>query len=261
MKILCSSCQIGSAIKELQNKKAAGPNSISSKILKNNKDVLSKPLCDLINLVFVSGTFPQQLKTAKIIPVHKKGDPLDCTNDRTISLLSNLGKLIEKLIHSRMNIFLENRKCFYKNQFGFRKKHSTNHTLITITEKIRDALDNNRYAYGVFLDFKKAFDSVNHRTLLLKLGYYCIRGIPHELIIKSYLTNRKHYTHINGVDSNTLTSTHGIPQGSVPRPVLFLIYINDMIRVIQHSEMHHFADDTILLYSSNSMKKINGYII
>ena len=158
--------EIESAIKELQDKKATGPNSVLSKILKNNKDVLSKPLCDLFNLAFVSGTFPQQLKTAKIIPVYKKGDLLDYTNYCPISLLSNLGKLIEKLIHSRMNKFLENHKCFYKNQFGFRKKQSTNHALITITEKIQNALDNNQYACGVFLDFQKAFDTVNHIIIL-----------------------------------------------------------------------------------------------
>ena len=103
---LCSSRQplyineVESAIKELQDKKATGLNSILSKILKNNKHVLSKPLCDIINLVFVSGTFPQQLKTAKIIPVYKKGDPLDCTNYCPISLLSNLGKLANRKINS-----------------------------------------------------------------------------------------------------------------------------------------------------------------
>ena len=134
---------------------------------------------------------------------------------------------------------------------------STNHALIAITEKI--ALHNNQYACGVFLDFQKAFDTVNHKILLSKLEYYGIRGIPHDLI-KYYLTNRKHYTHINGVDSNTLTSAHVVPQGSVLGQLLFLIYINDMSKVIQHSEMHHFADDTNLLYSSNSMKKINRYI-
>ena len=100
---------------------------------------------------------------------------------------------------------------------------------------------------------------MNHKILLSKLEYYGIRGIPHDLI-KSYLNNRKHNTIINAVDSNTLTSTHGVPEGSVLGPLLFLIYINDMSRVIQHSEMHHFADDTNLLYSSNSMTKISRYI-
>ena len=111
-----------------------------------------------------------------------------------------------------MNIFLENQKCFYKNQFGFRKKHSTDHALITITEKIRNVLDNKQHTCRVLLDFQRAFDTVNHKILLSKLVYYGIRGIPHDLI-KSHLTNRKHYMHINGVDSNTLISTHGIPQG------------------------------------------------
>ena len=177
--------EVESAIRKLQDKKATGPNSIPSKILKNNKDVLSEPLCDQIHLVFVSGTFIQQLKTAKLIPVYKKGDP----NYRPISLLSNLGKLIEKFVLSRMNKFLENHKCFYKNNFGSRKKHPTNHALITIIEKIRNALNNNQYACGVFLDFQKAFDTVNRRILLSKLEYFGIRGIPHDLI-KSYLNNR-----------------------------------------------------------------------
>ena len=147
-----------------------------------------------------------------------------------------------------MNIFLKNHKCFYKYQLGFRKKYSTDHTLITFTEKIRNALHNNQYACRVFLDFQNTFDTVNHRILLSNVGNYGISGIPHELI-KSYLTSRKHYAHINGVDSNTLISIHGIPLDSVLRPLLFLTYINDMSRVTLHSDMHHFADDTNLLYS------------
>ena len=162
--------------------------------------------------------------------------------------------------------------------------------MITITENIWNVLDNNQYTWGVFLDFQKAFDTVNHRILLSKLEYYGIRDILHDLIksyltnktyythingvdsntmwdmgdiphdlIKSYLTNRKHYTHINGVDSNTLTSTHGIPQGSVLGSLLFVIYVSDMSRIIQHSEMHHSVDDKNLLYSNNSIKKINRY--
>ena len=135
----------------------------------------------------------------------------------------------------------------------------TGYALITITENIWNVLDNNQYTWGVFLDFQKAFDTVNHRILLSELEYYGIRDILHDLI-KSYLTNKTYYTHINGVDSNTLTSTHGIPQGSVLGSLLFVIYVSDMSRIIQHSEMHHFVDDKNLLYSNNSIKKINRYI-
>ena len=183
---------------------------------------------------------------------------MDCANYRPISFLSNLGKLIEKLIRFRRNIFFENHKCFHKNQFGFRKKHLTDHALIFIIEKIRFALDNNQYTCGVFLDFQKTFDTVNPEILLSKLEYYGIRGIPHDLI-KSYLTNRKN-THIIGIDSNTITNTHAIPEGSVLGPILSLIYINETSQVIKHSEMHYVPDDTNLLYSSNSVKKINRYI-
>ena len=136
-----------------------------------------------------------------------------------------------------MNTFLENYKYFYKNHFGFRKKLSTDHALIAITEKIHNVLDNNQYTCRMFLDFQKAFDTVNHRILLSKLEYHCIRGIQHDLI-KPYLTNKKQYTHINHVDSNTLTSTHGIQQALVLGPLLFLIHRNDISKVIQHSEMH-----------------------
>ena len=106
------------------------------------------------------------------------------------------------------------------NAFTKIRLDSEKSTRQTITEKIRNAIDNNQYACGVFLDFQKAFDTVNHRILLSKLEYYGIRGIPHDLI-KSYLTNRKHYTHINSVDSNTLTSTHGVPEGSVLIPDIY----------------------------------------
>ena len=157
------------------------------------------------------GNFLDILKTAKVIPTFKKGDPLNCNNYRPISLLSNIGKL-EKLMYKRVYIFLEQNNCLYTHQFGFRKKHSTNHALIQITHKIRNALDENKYICGVFLDFQKAFDTVNHKILFSKLNYYGIRGIALSLL-ESYLTNRKQFVHVNDTDSDLLTNTYGVPQG------------------------------------------------
>ena len=101
------------------------------------------PLANLLNLSFERGIFPMSLKVASVTPIHKKGDSLDCNNYRPVSFKSNLSKLIEKLVHKRLRNFLEKHKLLYGHQHGFQKKHSTNHVLVDITEKIRSALDQN----------------------------------------------------------------------------------------------------------------------
>ena len=162
---------------------------------------------------------------------------MECNNYQPIYLLSNIGKLIEKLLHKRLYLY---KSC--SNMFGY--------------EHIRSALDKNNFTCGVFLDFQKTFDTVYHGILLSKLSYYGVRGIAHDLF-KSCLTNRKQHTIINGVSSSVLSITHGVLQGSVLGPLLFLIYINDLNHVVKHLTVHHFAVDTNLLYSSSSLKSIN----
>ena len=113
--------------------------------------------------------YPAKLKTSKTIQIFKKGSKLEASNYRPISLLSNLNKLLEKLMFSRVYKFSNKYNCIYNLQFGFRDKHSTNHTLIDITETIRSALDNDKTVCGVFVDLQKAFDTVNHEILIEKL--------------------------------------------------------------------------------------------
>ena len=163
------------------------------------------------------------------------------------------------MIYKRVYIFFEQNNCLYTHQFGFREKHSTNYALIQITDKIRNALDENKYKCGVFLDFQKAFDTVNHKILSSKLNYYGIRGIALSLL-ESYLTNRKQFVHVNDTDSDLLTNSYVVPQGSVLGPLLFLIYINDLHKVIKHSSITHFVDDTNLLYPHSSLKSLNKHI-
>ena len=155
----------------------------------------------------------------------------------------------------RVNFF----NCLYKFQFGFRNKHSTNHALIQITESIRSAIDNDNYACGVFIDLQKAFDTVNHDILLGKLRHYGIRGSANNWF-KSYLVNRTQYVSISGNHSKNSNMSHGVPQGSVLGPLLFLLYINDLNVAIQHSTTHHFADDTNLLLINKSLKQINKLV-
>ena len=202
------------------------------------------------------GVFPDLFKIAKVIPIHKKGSKVEVSNYRPISLLSNISKIFEKLMHSRLYKFLEKFNCLYDLQFGFRTKYSTTHTLIDITETIRKALDENKFACGVFVDLQKAFDTVNHEILLNKLEYYGIRGLPLKWF-KSYLMNRRQFVFINGINSKTTFINTGVPQGSILGPLLFLIYINDLHKCINHATPYHYADDTNLLIISESLKKLN----
>jgi len=131
--------------------------------------------------------------------------------------------------------------------------------IIALTESIREALDNNNFAIGIFIDLKKAFDTVEHSILLHKLQHYGIRGIANSLL-KSYLENRKHCVNINGKLSSYTISKHGVPQGSVLGPLPFLIYINDLNLCIKQSTTFHYADDTSLICRGNSLKKINKQV-
>ena len=236
--------------------KAVGPNSIPNKILHMIKELIAEPLAEIINLSFSTGIYIDKLKISKIIPIYKeKGSNTSCKNFRPISLLSNINKIIEKIMHQRLYDFLEKQGSIYDYQFGFRKSHSTDHALLDLTEDIRQAIDKNNFACGIFIDLQKAFDTVDHDILLKKLEHYGIRGISNDWF-RSYLKNRKQLVSISGVESHLANMDFGVPQGSVLGPLLFLIYINDLHNAIKFCTTRHFADDTNLLIYNKSLKQL-----
>ena len=156
-------------------------------------------------------------------------------------------------MHKRLYNFLEGNDILHSLQFRFReKKHSTQHTLISMTETIRKTIDNGNFGCGIFIDLKKAFDTVNYSILLRKLEHYGIRGIPLQLF-HSCLSNRKQYVSVNGFSSDELIIIHGVPQGSVLGPLLFLIFISDLPNISKHLTFYLFADDTNTYYESSNL--------
>ena len=207
----------------------------------------------------MAGVFPSVLKIAKVVPVFKKDSKLDYSNYRPMSLLSNIEKINEKLTYKRLYTFLDNKNIICDLQLGFRQQSSLSHALINIAENIRKALDDGNIGCGVFVDLRKAFDTVHHQILLAKLNHYGIRGVSNDWF-KSYLSNCHQYVSINGFESGLAAINCGVPQGSVLGPLLFLLYVNDLNQAIKPCKVHHFADDTNLLCLSNSIKKLNKQV-
>ena len=162
----------------------------------------------------MTGIFLSVLKTAKVVPVFKKDSKLDYSNYRPISLLSNIEKILEKLMYKRLYTFLNNNNIIYNLQFGFRQQYSTSHSLINITENIRKALDDGNIGCRVFVDLQKAFDIVDHQILLAKLKHYGICGVSNDWF-KSYLSNPSQYVSINEYESGLTAINCGVPQRSV----------------------------------------------
>ena len=221
-----TSNEIEEVISTLNIKKACGPFSIPTKLLKLLKCFLSKPLETIFYVSFTTGMVPDNFKVAKVIPIHKKGLHTSLGNYRPVSLLSIFNLILEKLIFKRLMKFIKTQNILYTKQFGFRQKYSNTQALLSITNKIQKAVDEGTYSCGIFLDFCKAFDTVNHNILITKLHHQGFRGIVKKWFC-SYLSERKQFVSIGNAMSDYKQISCGIPQGSVLGPLLFLLYIND----------------------------------
>ena len=197
-----SNDELMNIILSLDEKKSTGPSSIPVKLLKIALPVIINPLCKLINHSFKTGIFPDAVKISKVIPIFKAGSTHDVNNYRPISLLSIFSKIIEKLMHTRLYLFIEQHKAIFISQFGFQKNKSTMHSLIEIVEKIKFCIEENKYGCGIFIDLKKAFDTVNHNILLKKLEHYGVRGTSLNWF-SSYLNNRSQFVSYNNIFSKT----------------------------------------------------------
>ena len=192
--------EITKLIYNLDSNKASGYDDISPFILKTAVHIISLPLSIILNLCISNGVFPNNLKVAKVIPVYESGYLNETGNYRSISLLSSVAKIFERVILNRMVSLLERNNLIISTQFEFRRKHSTIHPILDLITESYQNIEEKRFSTLLLLDIRKAFDSVPHPTLLKKLEFYGIQGVSNTLL-DSYLSERKQFISNDNSDS------------------------------------------------------------
>lgn len=243
------------AIKQLKSGKAAGPDKVPTAIVKDVGDLVSKPLMMIFNSSLKNGIFPDIWKLARVTPIFKSGAKKDVNNYRPISVISIFSRILERIVHDQMFDFLLENNVITKNQSAFRKLYSTITSLICSTDFWYENIDSKKLNLTIFLDLKKAFDTVDHKIMVKKLCRYGIRGNAGNWF-QSYLDHRKQFCSVNGQRSMTSEVTCGIPQGSCLGPLLFIIYLNDFEKCLKFSQASIYADDTNVTIASDDVEKL-----
>jgi hypothetical protein len=230
--------KIISAFKPKNTEDADG---LSMKILKNISSKILPSLIICINQSLRTGIFPNALKVAKVIPLFKKDNQHLFDNYRPISLLPCISKIYEKIVYNQLYEYFDKNKLFSKHQHGFRKKHSTESAGLEFIGRVLSSIENNGIAFSLFIDLSKAFDTISHDILIKKLEFYGICQTPLRWF-QSYLSDRKQFIYYDGINSSPSNINTGVPQGSILGPLLFLIYINDIINVSDKFNFVLYAD-------------------
>ena len=232
-----------------------GIDEIPISVIKKCKYELYIPLLHMCNLSLSTGVVPDQLKLSCIVPIFKGGDKRKIINYRPISLLPSISKILEKCVFNQVCLFLEKNNILNKNQYGFRKGMSTELATADCVNYISEEIDKGNHVVAAFIDLTKAFDTVVHEILFKKLFYYGMRGTELEWF-KSYFSDRQESVKVSNTESSFLPINISIPQGSTLGPLLFILYINDIINVSNKLKMYLYADDSVILMSGKDINNI-----
>ena len=245
--------EISNTIKSLKIS-SPGWGGISAKVVRESFHSFLPPLVHVLNLSLQQAIVPRELKIAKVTPIFKNGSDSTLSNYRPISILPVLSKVLEHLVHTRITKFLDRHSLLNSSQFGFRSNRNTTMALITTIDYLTQAFQSKKTSIGLFIDFRKAFDCVDHEITMTKLEKYGIRGIPLRWIA-DYLSDRKQYVVFDGHPSDMLNLKCGVPQGSILGPLLFLLYVNDLPSVTCLSSCL-YADDANFFVSGHNIEDL-----
>lgn len=239
--------------------KTTGLDNIPSRLLKEATPVIAPSITNIINKSLSQGIFPNTWKVAKVIPLHKANDRDDPTNYRPISILPILSKVCERAVFNQLYNYFTTHQLLTKYQSGFRPLHSTLTALLDATNEWYTNMDEGLTNLVVALDLAKAFDTVSHQILIEKLHLYGVDGVSLDFF-KSYLSDRKQCCIVQNEVSEPKSISHGVPQGSILGPLLFIIYINDIPCCLDHTKPRLYADDTIISIASKSATELHQKI-
>ena len=228
-----------------------GKDNIPARLLIDSADIVAKTLAEIINCSLKSGHVPLDFKSARVIPLLKKGKVVEVDNYRPISILSTVSKLLERAVHHKLYQYLREHNILSPFQCGFRKCHSTEFAALPLADTIRRNMDQGMLTGAVFIDFRKAFDTVNHDLLLQKLSYLGV--LDKELAWFKDLHDRTQVLDFQGVSSDPEPISIGVLQGSILGPLLLILHENDLPNVVNRCSMLMYADDTVLFYAASKV--------